>query len=185
MDDRRLWNASLAAALAVKSALIAANTRKSAFRPKVSEIATEAAMSQGAGPVEAATIGLELERLSRSTSPEELPRDEIVGGIARAAMAVAENGYGSASSYGSGSDSVQQTAAQAPPIDPIRLYRALSQVREWCPLGKLARDLGLEDASQLAGQLEPLASEGFVRIENEHVWVTERGRRYLEYAPLT
>jgi hypothetical protein len=180
MDDRRLWNAALAAALAVKSALIAANTRKGAFRPKVSEIATEAAMSQGAGPVEAATIGLELERLSQSTSPDELPRDENVSGIARAAMAVAGNASGTSSS-----DSVQQTAVQAPPIDPIRLYRALSQIREWFPLGKLARDLGLEDQSQLSSQLEPLASEGFVRIENEHVWVTERGHRYLEYAPLT
>lgn len=179
IDDRRLSNAALAASIAVKAALRTAGSSKGAPTPNVAEIAGEAATSQGARPVEAAVISLELERLSREFEPDDLPREEIVRDVAAAAGAATTNASGATDEVG------RPVTGQSPPVDANKLYCALAQVREWFPLGKLARDLGLEDPATLSGQLAPLVSDGYVRIENEHVWVTERGHRFLEYARLT
>jgi hypothetical protein len=178
-DDERRRNAALGAALAVKSALLFAQTVKGATPPNVPAVAADAAMSQGARPAEAAAIGVEIERLLRTLKPEDLPGDSVVGSIAAAAAAAAMNAFGAAA------ETAQQMTGPSTPVEPVKLYRALSQIHHWFPLGKLARELGLEDPGQLAGQLAPLVSDGYLRIENEHVWVTERGHRYLEVAPLT
>lgn len=177
-DDERRRDAALAAALTVKSVLLAAGTTKEAAPPNVAAIAADAATSQGATPVEAGAIGIEFERRARELRPDELPRDDVVRAVADAAAAAA-NASGAMAETG------RAMPGQTPPIDPFRLYRALSQIREWFPLRRLARDLGVDDPGLLSGQLAPLASDGYVRIENEHVYVTERGHRFLEYASLT
>ena len=70
-------------------------------------------------------------------------------------------------------------------IDTTALYRELSRIRDWQPLTGLAKALGVADQEQLKAALDRLCSEEFVIVQNEHVFVTERGHRYLEYAALT
>jgi hypothetical protein len=73
---------------------------------------------------------------------------------------------------------------QAPAVDGAALRWQLARTSGWYPVRELSAALGLPDPRPLYAELEILAREGFVRIENEHVYVTESGHRYMEYQSL-
>jgi hypothetical protein len=167
----RYRRVALAAAVAVQGAF--------ARGSGVAAAAAAAAVSAGASPGEAASMAVELERLVARLGPEGIASEEgLAATIAAAARAQA------APNDGPAPFSKFDAAPAAPAVDGAALRRQLSQIHGWCPLRELASALGLPDERALVPELEGLAREGFVRIENEHVYVTESGHRYLEYQSL-
>ena len=165
--------AALAAAIAVKGALV--------NKGGVAAAAAEAAVSQGASPGEAASIAIELERQMARMGPDAITSEESLS----AAVAAASGGILSAPAEGALATAARTPAPAAPAVDTTALYRELSRIRDWQPLSRLARSLGVTDPEQLKSELDRLCSEEFIIVQNEHVFVTERGHRYLEYAALT
>jgi hypothetical protein len=169
-----------AAATYRRAALAAAIAAKGAFVRKggVAAAAAEAAVSQGASPGEAASIAVELERQIAQVGPEALTSEESLS----AAVAAASGGALGAAADG---PLPAPPPANAPTIDTNALYRELARLSEWQSLARLAEALGGADPDELKAALDRLCSEEFVIVRNEHVYVTERGHRYLEYASLT
>ena len=165
--------AALAAAIAVKGALVS--------KGGVAAAAAEAAVSQGASPGEAASIAVELERQIAQKGPDAITSEESLS----AAVAAASGGVLSAPADGAPPAAAPAPAPAGPAIDTAALNRELARVHKWQPLARLAEALGVTDLQQLKAALERLCSEEFVIVQNEHVFVTERGHRYLEYASLT
>ncbi len=174
-----------AAAMYRRAALAAAIAVKGAFGRKgsVAAAAADAAVSQGATPGEAASIAVELERLIAQMGPEAITSEESLSAAVAAASGGALSATADAPAF-----QAQPTPTPTPearPIDTAVLYRELSRLSEWQPLTRLAEALGGADVAQLKSALDRLCSEEFVIVKNEHVFVTERGHRYLEYASLT
>jgi hypothetical protein len=169
--QERYRRAALAAAIAVRGAFASGGG--------VAAAAADAAVSQGASPGEAASIAVELERLLGELGPDGVASEESLAATVAAALRVQGSPNG-------GPPSVSRfDAAQATPaVDGAALRRQLAHTHGWYPLRELASALGLPDERALVVELEALAREGFVRIENEHVYVTESGHRYLEYQSL-
>ena len=165
--------AALAAAIAVKGALVS--------KSGIAAAAAEAAVSQGASPGEAASIAIELERQMARMGPDAITSEESLS----AAVAAASGGVLSSPADGAMSMAARTPASEAPAVDTTALYRELSRIRDWVPLSELAKALGGADLEQLKSALDRLCAEEFVIVQNEHVFVTERGHRYLEYAALT
>ena len=165
--------AALAAAIAVKGALVS--------KGGVAAAAAEAAVSQGASPGEAASIAVELERQMARIGPDAVTSEESIS----AAVAAASGGVLSAPADGALGAAAPTPTPETRAIDTTALYRELSRIRDWQPLTGLAKALGVADQEQLKAALDRLCSEEFVIVQNEHVFVTERGHRYLEYASLT
>ena len=165
--------AALAAAIAVKGALVS--------KGGVAAAAAEAAVSQGASPGEAASIAVPPERQIAQKGPDAITSEESLS----AAVAAASGGVLSARADGALPAAAPVPAPAAPAIDTTALYRELARVHKWQPLARLAEALGVADPQHLKAALDRLCSEEFVIVQNEHVFVTERGHRYLEYASLT
>ena len=165
--------AALAAAIAVRGAI--------SRRGSVTAAATEAAVSQGATPGQAASIAVELERLIEQFGPDGIASEEAVA-IAVAAAARAE-GATSAGDTRPPPPPING-GPQAPAVDGAALRWQLARTNGWFPVRELSAVLGLPDPRPLYAELEMLAREGFVRVENEHVYVTESGHRYMEYQSL-
>ena len=163
--------AALAAAIAAREAL--------ARRSGVAAAAAAAAGSLGVNPQEAASIAVELEKQIELVGPDRLTSDETLSAVAAAAA--------NAPSVDGGAPlpAAKLQPAEPPPINTTALYRVLARLSKWDPLASVARALGGVDPERIKAELERLCSEEFVIIENEHVYVTERGHRYFEYSSLT
>jgi hypothetical protein len=164
--------AALAAAIAVKGAYFSKGGG-------VAAAAVEAAISQGANQGEAVSIAVELERLIERFGPEGIASEEALAATVAAAVR-AQGGSGDTPPP----PPPINGGPQAPVVDGAALRRQLAHTSGWYPVRELAMALGLPDPRPLYAELEMMAREGFVRVENEHVYVTESGHRYMEYQSL-
>jgi hypothetical protein len=173
----RLRKAAVAAVLEIKSAGAGANS---------AAIAADAAYAQGVSPGEATNIAFALQREVETKGLDALTSES--GFAAADAAAEAESG----ASDGSIGYALAATATPPPAVpianDPSTVrnivYRQLMTLpeKDWTPQDKFFESLGNVDREQAMLVIRELTSDGFVVMQSNSVFLTESGRRYVQYA---
>lgn len=182
--DERFRRAALAAAMAVKSAGPAAD---------IPSVVENTGIANTVSPLATATIAISISDLVREGGIQGLTSEPTINTIASAA-AKADSPMELAVGHSAGTvlppsappssfvvGSTGSAANPAPQFDPARLYDLLSRQSNWIPIATVYEEAGNGDRAGFDAALGQLHADGFVAIENEHVYVTESGRRFLEY----
>jgi hypothetical protein len=140
----------------------------------VLRIALDSAIGAGALPEEAAPIALDLQKIVDAGA------DPVAAVTGQLASAMESSEYSSRATQSSVGESDAGAAAK---LDPIVLAPKLLELfpqKQWVPLAALASALGAP-IDAVTATIYDLSRKDFVKVENDHVWLTDSGRRYLEY----
>lgn len=176
--------AALAAVMAVKTAAPATD---------INTAVANSGISQTLSPMATASIAMSIADLVRKGAINDLTSELVINTIATAAAQSetpsdpSANVSAATSSLPAGtpgqSAPVPDNAAVAStPFDTARLYEVLSQSTTWEPVAAIFERAGNGDRTGFDAALHQLQGDGFIALQEDHAYVTESGRRFLEYA---
>lgn len=183
--DERFRRAALAAAMAVRTAGPSAD---------VTTVVANAGIAQTVSPIATATIAISIADLVRKGEVESLTSEQTINMIATNAAnaelpldpsigpAMAQQLAPSAGSAVPGMTVSVSAPAMAAPFNPTALYEILSRSQSWEPTVLLYEAAGNGDRAGFDAVLQQLLVDRFVEMQNGYVYVTESGRRFLEYS---
>ncbi len=136
------------------------------------DLAFEAAKEAGSSPTEATSIAVEFRRT--------LHAEADIGSGPRLRSSVALK---TALPLGGVAKTDKDSKADDE-LDIRQLYKKLSQLVDWESLASLSGELNLPSEDALTKKLEEMKKDGFVDIQNKHVYVTGLGHKFLDYSKL-
>lgn len=183
--NERFRRAALAAAMAVRTAGPSAD---------VTTVVANAGIAQTVSPIATATIAISIADLVRRGEVESLTSEQTINTIATNAEnaelpldpaigpAMPQPLAPAAGSAAPGMSAPVSAPAAAAPFNPASLYELLSRSQSWEPTVMLFDAAGNGDRAGFDAALQQLLTDRFIEMQNGYVYVTESGRRFLEYS---
>ena len=143
----------------------------------VAAVVSDSGISQKISPMATASIAIAIQNIVRSGGTDTLMNDDVVASIAAVAASAEPVPVGHPEQI-----AVPVSAEAAGSFDSNIFYEELAKTEGWVPLQEMFSKCGAGDRSTFDAAVEQMLKDGFLAVENDHLYVTESGKRFLEYS---